>query len=283
VAGTPLEPKLLAVCESAEAAWPAIAIDRVAFAEHLGASPVGRALVAAAPAFDAEHVAEVALAFACGRGVRGALDAFEATYMAALDRGLASMRLSEAMLSDTKQAVREKLLVRQADGALRLEEYAGQGRLHSLVHVVATRAAIGALRRTRREVPERDVGDDLFGAEGSESDPETRLLRERYRADLRASLEEAAGHLTKRERNLLRLHLLGGVTLEALASMYGAHRATVVRWLARARAAMLAETKKALGARVKARPEELESLMGLVASRFEVSMERILETTSDGG
>jgi RNA polymerase sigma-70 factor, ECF subfamily len=64
---------------------------------------------------------------------------------------------------------------------------------------------------------------------------------------------------SRRDRDLLRLHFLGGVTLEQLAQMYGVHRATVVRSLAAARQA-----------------DELDEMFDLVASRVELSIERLL-------
>ncbi|HZU81492.1 MAG TPA: sigma factor-like helix-turn-helix DNA-binding protein, partial [Polyangiaceae bacterium] len=104
------------------------------------------------------------------------------------------------------------------------------------------------------------------------------LARERYRDAFAPAFAAAVAGLERRDRTLLRLHLLGGVSLEQLAAVYGVHRATVVRWLAAARAQVLDATRANLIARLGVRADELESLMGLVQSRFDVSVERLFAT-----
>jgi RNA polymerase sigma-70 factor (ECF subfamily) len=86
----------------------------------------------------------------------------------------------------------------------------------------------------------------------------------------------AVGQLERRDRNLLRLHLLGGVTLEQLAQMYGVHRATVVRWLAAARSALFDATRAHVARSLGAPAEELDQMFDLVRSRVELSVERLL-------
>jgi RNA polymerase sigma-70 factor (ECF subfamily) len=102
------------------------------------------------------------------------------------------------------------------------------------------------------------------------------MLKGRARDAFREAFERGVMSLTARDRNLLRLHLLGGVTLEKLAAMYDVHRATIVRWLAAARAAVLEETRRGLGAELGLGASELESLMVAVQSRLDVSVERML-------
>jgi RNA polymerase sigma-70 factor (ECF subfamily) len=82
--------------------------------------------------------------------------------------------------------------------------------------------------------------------------------------------------MPRRDRNLLRLHFLGGVTLEQLAQMYGVHRATVVRWLAAAREAVLAATRDHVAHAIGAPASELDEMFSLVKSRVELSVERML-------
>jgi RNA polymerase sigma-70 factor (ECF subfamily) len=61
------------------------------------------------------------------------------------------------------------------------------------------------------------------GAESTSRD----YLKERHRADFLQAFAE----LTRQERNLLRLHLLEGLTLEQLGGHHRVHRTTVARWL----------------------------------------------------
>ncbi|MCA9611101.1 MAG: sigma-70 family RNA polymerase sigma factor, partial [Myxococcales bacterium] len=101
---------------------------------------------------------------------------------------------------------------------------------------------------------------------------------ERYRGVFREAFEEAVGALSPRERNLLRLHFLRRVTLESLAELYGVHRATIVRHLAKIRERLDAATQAALRDRLGADKREVESVMDLIRSRFDVSVERMLRT-----
>jgi len=71
------------------------------------------------------------------------------------------------------------------------------------------------------------------------------------------------------------------MTLEALAKMYGVHRATIVRQLASVREQLSSETRRQLGAKLQARPAEIDSIMDLVTSRFDVSVERMLRTMEE--
>jgi RNA polymerase sigma-70 factor (ECF subfamily) len=105
-------------------------------------------------------------------------------------------------------------------------------------------------------------------------------LKAKYRAAFRAAFAEAVASLAPKERNLLRMHLLGGVTLEQLASVHGVHRASIVRWLKDAREAVLSKTKAALARTLDVRADELESLHALAESRLDASIERLLMSKS---
>ena len=63
-------------------------------------------------------------------------------------------------------------------------------------------------------------------------DPEQQLVRNKYGPLFETALRDAVGQLSSRDRNLLRLHYVSGISLDAVARMYHVHRATVVRWLA---------------------------------------------------
>ena len=68
------------------------------------------------------------------------------------------------------------------------------------------------------------------------------------------------------------------VTLEALATMYGVHRATITRHLASARATLERETRREMGRTLSLPPSELDEVMALIRSRMDVSVDRLLAT-----
>ncbi|MBX3154355.1 MAG: hypothetical protein KF773_00015 [Deltaproteobacteria bacterium] len=266
-----VEARLAAICAEAAAAWPGVAVapaDVVAaFAEKLAAD----ASADGPPPLAAAGAVEIHLAIACARGDSAAIAAFDRAYLDVVPLALAGMKLPQATVDDVRAAVRDKLLL--ADGARppRVLEYAGRGRLRGLVQVTATRTAIDRIRLEEREA-ELPAGRDL----AAPTDVALSLIKAQYRDAFAEGFRTAVTAASRRDRNLLRLHFLGGVTLDQLAQMYGVHRATVVRWLAAAREAVFAATREHVAGRLRAPAEELDEMFDLVKSRVELSVERLL-------
>jgi RNA polymerase sigma-70 factor (ECF subfamily) len=258
------------LASAAAAAWPGVIVPRDELARVTSSKLAGDD----PPAFGQDLVSELFLAIACAAGDAAAITTFERRYLDVVPQALAHMRLPAATVDAVRAAVREKLLVREEDRPCRILEYAGRGRLRGLVQVSAVRAALDLLRAGERERPTADA--DLGALPSPDLDPELRLMKDQYRAAFGDAFAEAVRALGARERNLLRLHFLGGVTLEQLAAMYGVHRATVVRWLSAVRKDLLAATRERMRARIRVRPDELDSVMRLIESRLDVSVQRLL-------
>lgn len=265
-----LEAELQRACELASEAWDDVEVDPEALTIALAAlpKPVGE--------LEPSQITEVALALACARGAPRALARLEAEYFPTVHRALRAMKLGGDLEAEVLQDVRTKLLVPDG-GPARIVGYAGRGSLHGLLKVTATRTAISMLRKAGRE----GLGDDAIVEAVGETDPELAYLKARYRAVFREAFEEAVAALEPRERNLMRLHFLRKVTLEALADMYGVHRATIVRQLAKVRDELDRTTQRSLRGRLGANEREVEQVMELIRSRFDVSVERLLRTTDE--
>jgi RNA polymerase sigma-70 factor (ECF subfamily) len=272
-----VERRFTELAREAAAAWPGVTVPRDALADAVAAKLTGDD----PPAFGPDLVHEVHLALGCGAGDAAAIKAFDRRYLDVVPQALAHMRLPAATVDAVRAAVQEKLLVREGDGPPRILEYAGRGKLRGLVQVSAVRAALSMVRAGGRE---RAVSDSDLGALPSpEVDPELRLMKERYRAAFAEAFAEAVRALAPRDRNLLRMHFLGGVTLDQLAAMYGVHRATVVRWLAAVRKGLLVDTRKNMRSRLDAAPGELDSILRLIESRLDVSVQRLLTSMEAPG
>lgn len=222
-----------------------------------------------------EQGEECALVVAATRGVLSAQRQLEAEYFARIPSFIASMKLDGALVDDVAQGVRQKLLVGEPPKIL---GYVGRGSLAALIRVTATRTAISALRKGGRETQELEL-DRAIG----ELDPERRHLKDHYRVIFRDSFAAAVRSLEARERNMLRLHFLQKVTLQQLASMYGIHRATVVRQLASIREKVAKGTRGELKSHGAVGATDLESIVDLLKSRFDVSVEGLLASMSDHG
>jgi RNA polymerase sigma-70 factor (ECF subfamily) len=256
----------------AEAArqWPDVIVDagevkRAFEAKLAGEDP---------PAISVANVAEVHLAIACARGDEKAIAAFDRAYLDVVPIALAGMKLAAATVEDVRSGVRDKLLLADGEKVPRILEYAGRGRLRGLVQVSASRMAIDRIRLEEREaeLPAREIA--------AAGNLELSLIKAQYRAAFVDGFAKAVASASRRDRNLLRLHFLGGVTLEQLATMYGVHRATVVRWLAAAREGVFGATREHVAKAIGAPADELDEMFDLVRSRVELSVERLLASMS---
>lgn len=255
----------------ARAAWPAILVPDEVFAAYVDS----RASSGATP--DGLDWAELYLACACGRGDPHALRAFDQHYLREVPGAVAHVGLSRSDVDEIVQEIREKLFVARAGEAPRIDSYAGGGSLHGLVRVMAVRAAISLTRRHKRE--SRDPEDELLRLPSVAADPELDSAKRELREHFAAAFERAVTELTPRQRNLLRMHLLEAVTLDQLAISYGVHRVTITRWLVKARHALLSATRRQLEARVGGPVGELDSFVGLVRSRLDLSFRRLLKSS----
>ena len=263
-----LQSTLERACGVAREAWPDVPVDELEFCEAMAAIPTDPASIAD------ERLKELALGLACGRGHGPAIERLEAEFFDGVRGALASMKLDDDTRDEVLQEVRRKLLVGDPP---KIVGYAGRGSLRGLLKVTATRTAISLLRRSRRESP----GDEALLDQTGERDPELEFLKARYRGVFKHAFEQAVSRLEPHERNLLRLHFLRRVTLEALAKMYGVHRATIVRRLAKIRSTIERSTQDALREQLGVDGREVRSVMDLIRSRFDVSVERLLRTMDE--
>lgn len=262
---TPASASLAALHTKAAEAWPAFTVEQEVFVAAFEA----KLAEADPPPLTAPGAAELYLALACAAGTTAALVVFDRQYLSVVTTALAGMKLPAATVEDVRSTVRDKLLL--ADGKpARIIAYAGRGRLKGLIQVTATRTAIDRIRHESKEaeLPARDLA--------APTNIELSLIKAQYREAFMAGFTRAVAGASRRDRNLLRLHFLGGVTLEQLAQMYGVHRATVVRWLAAARETVFGATREHVAEAIGAPPDELDEMFDLVRSRVELSVERLL-------
>jgi RNA polymerase sigma-70 factor (ECF subfamily) len=219
-----------------------------------------------------QFAAEIYLGAACGAGRPLAAAALDRRYIARVGEVIAAKRLPAHAVDEVRQTVRERLLGGEPPyvaGAV------GRGALASLVAVIATRAAIDWLRANARGAAQRadeSAADELVAS----GDPARDHLRARYRAEIKAAFEVAVAELDPRERTLLRLHLVDGLTIDDVAALYGIHRATVARQIDRARDRVAAATRKQLSRTTDLRGQDLLELAALITSQLDLSLSRVL-------
>lgn len=215
-----------------------------------------------------------ALAEACARGDKTALEAFEQRFGADLDRAVLKSPGLGVATDEFRQLVRERLFVASQDRPPRIAGYQGKGSLRAWVRVTATRLVVDIARKKTGEVQLSD--EELARRLPNAHDPELDHLRGAYGAALPAAFEEALGRLTAQQRNLLRQRFLHELTVERLATMYGVHRSTVFDWLKTARGELVGHIQSALATRIP--DQALASVVALLGSKLDVSVRRMLDS-----
>ena len=97
-------------------------------------------------------------------------------------------------------------------------------------------------------------------------------------AAFRGALIDSLEALELCDRNMLRFHYFHGLGVDQLADLFCTHRGAVVRQLARIRERMLRDTRRGLAARLPLDRPQLDQLLDIARSRFDLAVTRILRT-----
>ncbi|WP_437568167.1 sigma-70 family RNA polymerase sigma factor [Sorangium sp. So ce542] len=193
-----------------------------------------------------------------------------------MQRALRRFTASADLLEDVRQTVRERLFVGRM-GPPAIGQYGGRGSLRGFLRVTATRTCLNALALARRDVQRHARDDGLLAALPSPlEDPEIAHLRLTYKAEFDQAFAEAIAALEPRQRTLLRQHYLDGLRPGEISALHGVHRTTVLRWIQQTQAELLRVTRRALQRRLGGGSEEIESIMRMLASQLDMSLQRYL-------
>jgi RNA polymerase sigma-70 factor (ECF subfamily) len=225
-------------------------------------------------ALDQLEVSDLYLCCGLAMGNERALKSFEQTFGAEIERAVCRID-SKDLADEVRQIMREKLFVGKEGSPPAVERYLGRGPLGRWLWVMATREALMWRRRYHRESPLLD-GHFNDCLEGALKDTELEYLKREYHQEFRRAFEEAMGVLPNKDRNLLHYHFVRRLTIDQIGAIYRVHRTTAFRWLERSREELLSATKERLGTRLKISPVEVDSILRLVQSRLEVSVERVM-------
>lgn len=270
---TALDDALARAVAAGRSAWPDVTVDEAGFVRHLAervddGDP--------AKAIEALCTSDLYLACACASGSATAVEVFSRRLLGDLGAALSSLGAAP-LAEDVRQILLERLFVGSPGSPPRIASYSGRGSLAGWVRVSAVRVAV-SLRR--REHPGQPTQEEALDPLLPTVDPELDALKLRYAAAFNAALRDAFAALPPRDRTLLRLHYVDGVSVERIASSYNAHRVSASRWLSAARARVLEETTRLVRERKRLSESEFESLARLVHSQLEVSLRSAIGETS---
>jgi RNA polymerase sigma-70 factor, ECF subfamily len=224
---------------------------------------------------DSAHLADLLLAFECLEQRPAALLRLRERITRALREVGAKLKLSADAADEIRSLIEESFVVRAAEarppGA---ERYTGRGSLDSLLRAMAVRVALRQRDRHKRELPL--ASSDLEQLGPALGDPSLELMRARYRAAFQSALTSAVESLSARERNVLRLYVLEGLSVDRIGVAYQVHRSTVSRWLSASRERLLQRTRESLMTALGVPPDDVDSLIRILSSRLELSLSRLL-------
>jgi RNA polymerase sigma-70 factor (ECF subfamily) len=256
------------IWEDARAAWPDLPSDPEGFFAHLGRLLPPRGSRAAV---EKVRAPDLYLAYRCSLSDPVALRLLEGRYLERIRGHLAGLRRDAAFADDALQRFRETLFLPSPSGPPKIATYSGRGALSGWLRMVAVRAALQLLRASGVEIP-----DGAAIARTAAPDPELDHLRARYRAEFGEAFKATLAALSEEQRNALRLHYLDGKSLIEIGKLLKVHRVTVGRWVQGARQTLLEETRARLKARLGMDSGELDSAMGLIASRLDLTLSSLL-------
>ncbi|MDX2086531.1 MAG: sigma factor-like helix-turn-helix DNA-binding protein [Kofleriaceae bacterium] len=254
--------------ESARAAWPDVQASPEQFAAWLEerlkpGEPVSKL-----------RTSELYLACACAAGDTRALKYFDEHMIDKVDLVLLRLGISRDVVDETKQYLREYLLLGHGGVAGRITTYSGIGPLGRWVRVAAVRAAV---RRARKAGAHTQLDSSLLGAVAAEElDVEREYLKRRYGAAFEDALRAAFLELPARARSILRFYYGERLTIDQLGAIYRVHRVTASRWVRQAMEALIEHSRHLMQRDLAATDREITSLLRLVASRIEPVLQSLI-------
>lgn len=254
--------------------WPQLELDGAAFGAFLEERAIeGHGLASL-------HVEDLFLAWACLNAQRAALEAFER-----FTRPLIALAVRRDA-RDTDELIHRvqiKLLVAEGARPPRLADYTGVGPLKAFVMVMAMRCLADSRRSDERR-REEHVGDgwlELASIAGSNTGPEGKLQWAELEPHAANAVKEAMAALSVRQRTILRLHYVEGISAEALGRMYSVHRATTTRWLVDARERVLELVQQRLRATLDVSTASLASLNQTLVGGLELSLPSLVSPVTE--
>ena len=216
-------------------------------------------------------IAGLYLAHLCLRGEPAALAAFEREEIAATRHFLSGRERDPSLVDELLQRVRTRVLMPRADGRPpRLADFSGRGGLRAWLRIIALREHLDAHRAPNHDI---DSDDDVGAAVVA---PELALLRARYMDSLRTALSAALRARPPRERTLLRMHYVDGLSLSSMGALYRVNKGTISRWLANAREAVLTDVLAILQHEIGCSPAEAQSLACVLQSELHLTLPGLL-------
>ncbi len=257
---------LTQIAEGAALALPGVEVDQQAFLAVL------EQRIAEAGGPDAVNAADLLLAFATLAGDKVATRELDRRLVRAVRVAVA--RFEGLQAEELEQQVRQRVLVGDKGTGPKLAKYTGRGAIVAWLKAVAGSLAIDESRKLR---PDRVVNEDeLVATASTEAGPEVSLLNAQQKQHFNAAFKQALTMLTPQERTIMKMKFVDDLAIEDIGRAFAVHRTTAMRWLEKAQAQVMAETRKLMAQRLGLRTSEIKSMLRVMQPSIAERLSRLL-------
>ena len=260
----PSDAEIIATYNEGKLLWPSISIAPELFSQMIRDTDVSAEGMRQWPG-------DLYLACAAANGSPAAIRVIDERFVARLPARIRRLGARPEAVADVLQSVRERLF---AGTSPRIRAYNASGPLEQWIKVVAIRTAIDMHRKD--EAAPRAESAWLDSIAAPSTDANSLLASVEYKRELEVAIREEVEALSARDRAVLRLHVIEGVSIEKIAVSYGVHRVTVARWVWTAGETVLDGLRRRFQQRFGIVPGELDSLARLARSRLSLSLTDLL-------
>jgi len=255
----------------AVAAYPAVAVDAGEFAREL-ARRLGE--LATPDTLANVQAGHVHLAIACASGDEDAIRRLESELFDEIRLTGWRLKARAELVDEVRSQVRRLLFTSEPGRQAVVATFAGRSDFRSYLRVVVTRELGRLIDKDKRMVGFDD--DAMIELVAPTDSPELAMLRDRYRTEVDAAIRAALVGLSEPSRALLRYSVVDGWSIDRIAGLYGIHRSSAARRVTAAREELATGIRTELAARLAIGVDEVDSIVRLVQSRIDVSLERLL-------
>jgi RNA polymerase sigma-70 factor, ECF subfamily len=246
-------------------AWPALALSRDRFDNLCREAGIVEDALRARPE-------DVFLAFAAREGDPTAIKAIDDKFVARLESKIRRFGTPPHAIPDALQAIRERLF---AGPVPRIRSYNASIPLERWIRIVGVRAAIDLGRTERALLRSESASRRLVISETT--DAAALLARVEYKARFESALRQELSSLPPRDKTVLRLHLIEGISIEKVAQRYGVNRVTVARWVWNASEVILAGLRRRFKEDHGIVPQDFDSLVTVMRSQLSIDLGDLLK------
>jgi RNA polymerase sigma-70 factor (ECF subfamily) len=266
-----LQATLERLVEASRAAWPDLQIGAEEFVRYLAARVAPDETIR--DALQSLHATDLYLACGCAMGDTKAIALLDAHYIAKLSRAPSRPARGTGEGDEVAQRLRVRMLVGDGQKPPRIASYSGRGQLGRWIRIAATRLAAD-LRRVAPPTIDADGSVDATA-----SDAERSYVIQRYGNEFANALESALRQLTRRARELLRLHFLEEVGVAQIATTQGVSARTIQRRLAATERQIVENLQAIVAKRLALSSAQLDSLLPDVESELVFALRRFFSAT----